>query len=257
MTVSKIAPKISILLCTYNHSSSLRTALQSVINQTFPDWECLVIDDGSTDETKQVLQSFQDSRITACHLEKNRGKSWALEQARNIARANIWIELDDDDWLAPEAAAKVFQYFSHLPEDVALLTSSYTLWSFDKARGMVYRRAMAAYPIFILPTRASVPIPRCYRRSAVEQARGWSEWLAYAEGRFFEDAFLTTVLLQQYQIARCNDVLYHRVLHRKSNSQQAKNLYSSLFSAYFSQYPNRQIQPFVPENWKFYANTRT
>jgi glycosyltransferase involved in cell wall biosynthesis len=90
-------PKFSIILPTYNRAHLISTAIESVIAQSVTDWELIVIDDGSTDNTKEVVFSFKDSRIMYGYQE-NKGKSIARNAGLHNARG-IWIcFLDSDDW---------------------------------------------------------------------------------------------------------------------------------------------------------------
>ena len=90
-------PKFSIILPTYNRAHLISNAIESVIAQSVSNWELIVIDDGSTDNTKEVVFSFQDSRILYGHQE-NKGRSIARNAGLHNARG-IWIcFLDSDDW---------------------------------------------------------------------------------------------------------------------------------------------------------------
>lgn len=90
-------PKFSIILPTYNRGHLISTAIESVIAQSVTDWELIVIDDGSTDDTKDVVFSFQDSRILYGYQE-NKGRSIARNAGLHNARG-IWVcFLDSDDW---------------------------------------------------------------------------------------------------------------------------------------------------------------
>lgn len=90
-------PKFSIILPTYNRAHLLSTAIESVIAQSVKNWELIIIDDGSTDNTKELVFSFQDSRILYGHKE-NKGRSTARNAGLHNARG-IWIcFLDSDDW---------------------------------------------------------------------------------------------------------------------------------------------------------------
>ena len=90
-------PKFSIILPTYNRAHLLSTAIESVIAQSITDWELIIIDDGSTDNTKELVFSFQDSRIMYGHQE-NKGRSIARNAGLQNARGTWICFLDSDDW---------------------------------------------------------------------------------------------------------------------------------------------------------------
>ena len=91
---------VSIILPTYNRAYLLPSAIESVLAQTYPYWELLVWDDGSIDETKAVVQTFQDARIQY-FFASNHGKSYALNQALQKSRGKYIAFLDDDDQWTP------------------------------------------------------------------------------------------------------------------------------------------------------------
>ena len=73
------SPLVSVIIPTFNRAELLPRAIQSVLDQTLPDLELIVVDDGSTDDTLQVLQGFSDPRIRYIRHEANKG----LAAARN------------------------------------------------------------------------------------------------------------------------------------------------------------------------------
>ena len=95
-------PKVSVIILTYNRSALLRRAVQSVLNQTFGDFEVIVVDDASVDDTKDVIKDMTDKRIRYLPHEQNMGEG----RARNTGVANAQGEyiafLDDDDEWLPE-----------------------------------------------------------------------------------------------------------------------------------------------------------
>ena len=58
----KSAPKVSVILSSYNHEKYIAQAIQSVLNQTFTDFELLIFDDGSTDNSREIIKTFSDDR---------------------------------------------------------------------------------------------------------------------------------------------------------------------------------------------------
>jgi len=92
------APLISVIIPTYNHSNYLSRALQSVCDQTYFNWEAIVIDNNSTDDTNTVIGSFTDKRIRSLKINNN----GIIAASRNMgirAAKGEWIAfLDSDDW---------------------------------------------------------------------------------------------------------------------------------------------------------------
>lgn len=93
-----INPLISVIVPTYNHAKYLKIALQSVCDQTFDDWEAIVVDNNSTDNTDLVISGFSDERIKFLKINNNgliaASRNLALEEAKGE-----WIAfLDSDDW---------------------------------------------------------------------------------------------------------------------------------------------------------------
>lgn len=91
----------SIIIPTYNRSAFLKKALSSVINQSFGEFELIIVDDGSTDNTRQLINSCNDKRIKYIYQE-NKGASAARNRGLKEARAEWICFLDSDDWFDKE-----------------------------------------------------------------------------------------------------------------------------------------------------------
>ncbi|SMF39923.1 glycosyltransferase family 2 protein [Desulfovibrio gilichinskyi] len=101
MSVDKnnYSPEISIIIPTYNRSEMLCRAVRSVLGQSFTDFECLIVNDGSTDDTAQTLETYTDSRIKVL-FQENRGVSAARNLAIKESTGKYIALLDsDDEWL--------------------------------------------------------------------------------------------------------------------------------------------------------------
>lgn len=95
-------PRVTVLMPVYNGHMYLREAIDSIIVQTFTDFELLVINDGSTDETLEILESFVDPRIRLVKNEKNLGLVHCLNHGIEIARGKYVARMDCDDVCMPE-----------------------------------------------------------------------------------------------------------------------------------------------------------
>src|SRR5882724_2062331 len=92
-------PKVSVIIPTYNRAHYLGTAVNSVLSQTFSDFELIVVDDGSTDDTMRLVERFHDSRLRYIY-QQHRGISAAMNAGIRAARGGYIARLDSDDiWL--------------------------------------------------------------------------------------------------------------------------------------------------------------
>lgn len=92
-------PLVSIIMAAYNAEKTINQSIESVINQTFIDWELIVVDDCSTDATAQIIKKYEqkDSRIKIIQNTENRGVSYSRYRAATEATSNWVAILDSDD----------------------------------------------------------------------------------------------------------------------------------------------------------------
>jgi glycosyltransferase involved in cell wall biosynthesis len=95
--MSTSAPTVSVLMPVHNGAQFLRESIDSILNQTFTDFEFLIIDDGSTDETTNIIASYTDPRIKNHRLEKNVGLPAALNSGLSLAKGTYIARMDADD----------------------------------------------------------------------------------------------------------------------------------------------------------------
>lgn len=93
---------VSVVIPTYNHAHFLGRALQSVVDQTYPNWEAIIIDNHSPDNTDQVIQSFNDPRITTLKIHNNGIIAASRNMGINVARGEWIAFLDSDDLWYPK-----------------------------------------------------------------------------------------------------------------------------------------------------------
>jgi glycosyltransferase involved in cell wall biosynthesis len=110
------APLITILLPVYNGEAYLREALSSMLNQTEPDFELLLIDDGSTDGSVEMARSFQDERIRITGGVTNQGLSARLNEGLDQARGRFVARMDADDIAHPERLRIQTRFLASRPE---------------------------------------------------------------------------------------------------------------------------------------------
>ncbi len=106
-------PYFSVVLPTFNRERTIGGAIQSVIDQSFQDWELIIVDDCSTDATTQVISAFKDARIKWIRNSSNRGPAFSRNRGIEIARGQVISFLDSDDRYLPEFLQKTQLFFSN------------------------------------------------------------------------------------------------------------------------------------------------
>jgi GT2 family glycosyltransferase len=101
------APQISVVMAVHNGERYLSQAVDSVLAQTLPDFELIIVDDGSTDASPEMLRAYaeRDSRVLV-HGQANTGRAAALNRAIALSRAPLIARLDADDYAPPERLAR-------------------------------------------------------------------------------------------------------------------------------------------------------
>jgi len=108
--------KITIGIPCYNAEMFLAQSIVSVINQTFRDWELVIVDDGSTDQSLSIAKSFNDERIRIITDGTNKGISYRLNQLIQEAKGEFFCRMDADDIMFPDRLKIQLKYFLDNPE---------------------------------------------------------------------------------------------------------------------------------------------
>ncbi len=96
-----MTPLVSVTMPCYNARATLPMALASLLAQDYQNWECIVVDDGSTDDPQEILEAAADPRFRLVRFEENRGRGAARQAALDAARGKYLAMLDADDWYYP------------------------------------------------------------------------------------------------------------------------------------------------------------
>lgn len=102
-------PKITVLMPVYNAEKYLRAAIDSILNQTFKDFEFLIINDASTDNSKKIILSYDDKRIRYFENMKNLGRPKTSNKGLSLAKADYVARMDADDVSLPDRLKKQFE----------------------------------------------------------------------------------------------------------------------------------------------------
>ncbi|CAH2031079.1 glycosyltransferase family 2 protein [Trichlorobacter ammonificans] len=113
---ARSAPRVTVLMAVYNGAAYLREAVESVLAQTFGDFEFVIVDDGSTDESARIVQSYTDPRIRLVRNEGNIGLSASLNRGLELAHGTYVARMDADDISLPKRLATQISFMDAHPQ---------------------------------------------------------------------------------------------------------------------------------------------
>jgi glycosyltransferase involved in cell wall biosynthesis len=141
MSTETVKPRVSVIIPVYQGDRFLAEAVESVLNQNFTDYEIIVIDDGSTDNSHAVLQPYYNSIHYV--FQENQGVAAARNRGIQIAKGELIAFLDQDDfWLSDKLASQV-AYFESQP-NLGMVNSG---WQIVNQQGDLLWNRGTNYPI--------------------------------------------------------------------------------------------------------------
>lgn len=153
------SPLVTVAMPCYNRAATLPMALASLVAQTYAEWECVLVDDGSTDASPAVASALGDPRIRIVRLDTHAGRGVARQAALDAARGDYFSLLDTDDWLYPDKLARQLQLLADLPEAGAVGSGIAVVNAAQELVGVRGRAAAGAPLRLVPPVQATMPPP--------------------------------------------------------------------------------------------------
>ena len=209
--------KISVVIPVYNKQAYIKDTINSVLTQSFADYELIIIDDGSTDNSVSIIQNFDDSRIKFFSQE-NAGVSAARNRGVALAQSDIIAFLDADDTWYPNHLQEIYSLSQSFPQ-AGLFATAYRIKHSDKLlKDVVY--SFEKNPIELMPFYKNTTVRFLFytsnfalRKSVIEREGGFKSIHA-------EDSELFLRLGHKYPLAYSN-VLTMLYLQNSENSLSA------------------------------------
>lgn len=218
-------PTLSVLMPVFNGRDYLRPAIDSILAQTFTDFELIIVNDGSTDDTETIIKEYHDPRIVAL-TQKNQGVARSLNNGLDVARGKYVRRHDADDISTPDSFQIQVDFLETHPEYVmvcnqeAFMTAIGKIaWKYRVPNSNFFRdRAMVDLDFSHFNIHSSSPVVHgtaCYRRQEVISIGKYR-----TEFTVSEDNDLWLRLLEKYKIAVLNKCTYFMRLHGASATQR-------------------------------------
>nr|QNO41819.1 undecaprenyl-phosphate 4-deoxy-4-formamido-L-arabinose transferase [Methanosarcinales archaeon ANME-2c ERB4]QNO42775.1 undecaprenyl-phosphate 4-deoxy-4-formamido-L-arabinose transferase [Methanosarcinales archaeon ANME-2c ERB4] len=203
-------PTVSVVIPTCNRAHLIGRAIQSVLNQSYQDFEIIVVDDGSTDDTEGEIKEFQkrDKRVRYIRHENNKGGSAARNTGIKSAEGDYIALLDDDDEWLPEKIEKQVIKFQNSVDKVGVIYSGFFYVS-DKTgevisesvptlQGNVYANLLSGC---ILGSPTPLIRKTCFQKAGLyddtlPSAQDWDMWIRLS--KHYEFDFIPDIMAKHY-----------------------------------------------------------
>jgi glycosyltransferase involved in cell wall biosynthesis len=212
--MSVLNPAITVLMPVYNAEKYLREAIDSILAQTFRDFEFLIIDDGSVDSSVDIILSYTDKRIRFVQNSRNEGISATLNKGIELSTTELIARMDADDLCYPGRLETQYKFMQQQPE-CALLSSAVKVVSSDRRFIRIdnYKSQDFYYNLNFICWIYHPSV--VYKKSAVRNSGLYSE-------HYSEDFDLWWKMSRNYRIGHIPEVLMEYRLSEKSLSSVVK-----------------------------------
>ncbi len=240
-------PLVSVVMPVYNRATLVGEAIESILAQTFTDFELIIVDDASQDNSAEIIRAYaaRDARIRCVMLEQNTGESGARNRGFKVARGEFVACMDDDDVSLPERLEKQVDFLRAHPE-VGVVGTEAMITDAQlnplQIYGIPTSHARIAYDMLQMGNCITGPA-MMMRRAIVEACGGYDESLSRSP-----DIELLARLIPRTRVANLGEPLYLYRQHggqlpaSRHKVQNYENLIAALLSRIWGEapLPNRQ-----------------
>ena len=206
-------PKVSVIIPAYNEEKSIANTIKSILGSDYPDFEVIVVDDGSKDKTYKIAKRFASSKVKI-FTKKNGGKGHALNYGIKRAKGKIVFTMDADTFVEPRSMKNMVRYFKnpkimsvspamliHKPKSILQ-----RIQHIEYVSGLFLRKAFAALQaVYVTPGAFSA-----YRKSFFDKYGG------YDVGNITEDLEMSLrIQFKGYEIENCPDAPVYTIVPNK------------------------------------------
>lgn len=208
----------------YNVEKYIEEAIDSILNQTFKDFEYIIINDGSTDHTKEIIKKYDDPRIVLLENEKNSGIVITLNKGLDASKGEYIARMDADDISLPERLAIQVEYLDKHPE-IGVLGTGIRIFGDNIAP---YNRVFTTNPEQLKPElifNSCIAHPTVMLRKAVLDSENFRYDKRFSGA---EDYVLWWDLSKKAKIATVPDILHYYRIHRNQITQNKSEQYQRM-----------------------------
>jgi glycosyltransferase involved in cell wall biosynthesis len=213
LTCRERKPSVSVVMPVYNVEAYVGEAINSILNQTFPDFEFIIIDDGSTDNTLNIIQSYKDNRIIALRNNTNLGNYPSRNRGMKIAAGKYIAVMDGDDSAMPERLEKQLEIME--ADDTLLAHGTASVFS----GGQISRRPCSyeLLKVMLLQNNIFLHPSLIIRKEIIAEIGCYNEYYHYSS-----DYDLICKIARKGKIINIPDILMRYRLHENQISSAGR-----------------------------------
>lgn len=211
-------PKISVIMPACNAEKYIGEAIESILNQTFKDFEFIIINDGSTDSTKKIIENYKDPRIKLINHDSNKGIYTSRNEGLRIVKGEFIVDFDSDD-ISLKTRLEEQLDFMVKNSEIALVGSWIELIDIDKNKSYIMKytcdpTVIRWEQIFKNQISNSASF---FRRDLLEEVGYFNEKYRYAA-----DFDFWSRIIRKYRVANIPKVLIKQKIHKESITGSAE-----------------------------------
>ena len=209
-------PLITVYITNYNYGKYIKKAINSVLNQTFKDYELIIIDDGSIDKSVKIIKEFQNKKNIKIIFQKNKGLVVSNNLALRLSNAKYIMRLDSDDWLDPHALEIMSNILERDKKISLIFPDYYEVDKNGKILRQVRRHNFKKVKLLDQPAHGACTM---IRKENLMDIGGYDEEFNCQDGYY-----LWLKFIKKYVVRNVNLPLFYYRQHEKSLTKNNKKI---------------------------------
>lgn len=212
-----MTPKVSVYITSHNYGRFVAQAIESVLHQKFTDWELIVIDDGSTDDSRSIIQRYEGRPNVRIVLQENRGLLVSSNIALRLSKGRYIVRLDADDYLEENALLVLSNILDTHPEIGLVYPDYYLVDERGDVLGVERRNKLGKeITLYDVPAHGACTL---IRKSCLTEVGGYSEDFTCQDGYD-----LWVKFIDRFGIYNVNIPLFYYRQHGKSLTKNGERI---------------------------------
>lgn len=235
-------PLFSVIITTYNRAHIISRAIDSILAQEYTNWEIIIIDDASTDHTKQIIDNYNHPKITCFRNEKNYERSVSRNRGIELSKGEFICILDSDDYFLPNHLSSIYSAIQQQENPVALYYTQ-TLFYYEKENCKKERvmlpKKQEHWVLYFLKNFLA-PLQVCIHHSILKQHKFKEDIIT------IEDMELWLCIAASFPVVPIHTYTAVEVIHSSNSTSRANNVAPNQIKGLKLMFSNKELSRHIP-----------